>query len=373
MGGMDSDLRRLVVVVAVVAALTWRSVKAPRLVEVRVVTLAAGETVATDRLRPVPRGERVEAAAVIAYRRGEEGPVHYICGLPEVELDGHRVAVEPLASWPSSGGSLRGLWYTVEPSHLGGAGVTAATAADVLAYKDFLAMEMGRKVTAVVSLEAHDDDFLGEPAPGNELGGGVIRLKVRVGAYKQESDLVSSQALSSPGASDILTGKVPGIVVGVPFPPGIDPGVARYLRLACFTFAPGVWPGGGAGWTLALTPEQLVAGGYVVTPESLAAAAVGSPLESAWSAPVAVVSDGTAWRSRSGGAPLRWGADVTAGDALRAEGRYLVLVRDDGDGLLSLGDTVLFAWQNPAQTAPLGVAFPPDVERADLLRVRRAP
>ncbi len=241
-----------------------------------------------------------------------------------------------------------------------------------MAYKDFLAMEMGRKVTATVSLEAHDDDFLGKPAPGNELGGGVVRLKVRVGAYKQESDLVSSQALSSPGAADVLTGKVPGIIVGVPFPPGIDPGIARFLRLACFTFAPGVWPDGGAAWPFPLSPARMVAGGYIVTPESLAAGAVGDPLTEPWAKPVPVVSDGTAWRASSGGAPLRWGTAVAAGDALRAEGRYLVLVKDDGDGLLSLGDTVLFAWQEPAQTAPLGVAFPADVERADLLRVRRA-
>ena len=377
---MDSDLRRLLVVVAVLAAvvaavvvaLRWRTVKAPRLVEVRVVTLAPGDKTATDRLRAVPAGTEVEAAAVIAYRRGDDGPVRWICGLPDVELDGRHVEVEPISSWPSSGGSLRGLWFKVEPSHLGGSAVTAAAAADVVAYKDFLALEMGRKVTATVSMEAHDDDFLGKPAPGNELGGGVIRLKVRVGAYKQESDVISSQSMSSPGEADVFGGKIPGIVVTLPFPAGVRPDVSRYLRLACFTFAPGVWPDGGPGWPFPLGPAKMVAGGYIVTPETLAAAAVGDPLGEPWRAPVRVVSDGTAWRAASGGKPLRWGGDVRVGDALRADGRYVVLLKDDGDGLLSLGDSVLFAWDEPAQVAPLGVALPANAERADLLAVRQA-
>jgi hypothetical protein len=372
---VDEDRRRLLAVVGALVVLVlvvigwWamRSARAPHLVGVRVVTRAVGETVASDGVRLVPPGTAVDAAAVVTYRRGD-GPERHICAFDDVEIGGTRVEVEPLATWPTSGGTLRAHWYTVEPGVFGAEGVDAANAPAALVYRDFVAAEMGRGMVARVTLEAHDDDALSRPKAGNGLGGGPVRLKVRVGAYLRPDDLLPQQAISSPGAEQVFNGGVPGVVFGVSFPVGVAPEVARYLRVGCFTFVNSVWPDGGAGWRLPLPPGEMVRRGFVVTPRALAAAAAGDVLGEPWGAPVALVQRGARWVAATSGQPLRWGVDVGAGDAVEAGERWAVVLTDDGDGVLSLGDAVLAAWGEPASREPLAVAIPPDVEHAELRR-----
>ncbi|MFH1177089.1 MAG: hypothetical protein V1750_06740 [Acidobacteriota bacterium] len=372
---MDSDRRRLLAVLfsvgiavgGVAAWWRWRQAAMPRLVEVRVVLQGSGEAVASDRLRLLPAGSRVRAAAVVTFRRGA-APVRRICALPEAELDRRRVAVEPLSNWPASGGVLRATWYTVEPSLFGGSGVGAAQV-ERLAYKDFLAPEMRQYLITEVGFESHNDDFLAEPLAGNRLAGGMFRFKVRIGAYRSESDLVARESVASPGAGEALAGAVPGVAIAVALPAGVSSELGRHLRLGCFTFAPGCWPGGGSGWPLRLSPAELVAQGLIVTPQAVAAAAAcGDPLAWPWREPEpidVIVGGGLAG---SNGSALRWGREVAGGDALRAGERFLTLIEDDGDGVLSGGDSVLFAWRQPARIAPLTSALGDDGAALELLR-----
>ena len=198
----------LVTVTAAVAAAAgwwrWREAGAPALRSVAVVYRAEGEAVASDRARRLPAGARVAAAAVVSFtRRG--GAVRRLCALAPVELGGAPVAVEPPAAWPAGHGELRATWFTVEPATFGAVGVTAA-AAGRLRYEEFLAPELGRELLARATLEAHNDDFLSAPLPGNGIPAGPLRLKVRVGVYRREGDVLPRQAVSSPGATALLAG-----------------------------------------------------------------------------------------------------------------------------------------------------------------------
>lgn len=372
---MDSETRSAVriftvLALAVAAVVGWwrvREARRPHLQQVRVVYRGAGEAVASDAFRSFPAGTAVEAAAVVTYRRGN-GASRHLCSLSPVEIGGRPLPVEPPAAWPASGGELRATWYTVEPSLLGWQEVGPETA-DKLAYRDFLAAELGRGLLTRLDFEARNDDFLARKVAGNALAGGTFRLKVRVGAYRRADDLVAVESVSSPGAAEVFTGTVPAVAVRYPFPQGIDATLSHRLRLGCFTFRAEAWRGEGE-WPWPLPPARLVAEGYVTTPEAFAAAALGgTPERSPWGPPLALAAGSSGWLWN--GRELRWGKEVAAGDALRRGGRWAVLLADDGDGLLSFADTAIFAWGEPARIAPAALALGDDAATVELLR--RAP
>ena len=358
------DRRRLVVVLVTVTAAVagtfvwwrWREAGTPVIESAAVVYRGAGEMVASDRPRRLPVGTGLEAAAVVGFsQRG--GAVRYLCALSPVEIGGGRVAVEPLAAWPGGYGALRATWFTVEPAVFGWREVTAATA-DKLRYADLLAPELGQELLVRPTLEAHNDDFLSAPVAGNTVVGGPIRLKVRVGAFRRTEDLLPRQAASSPGAAELLTGSVPAVVLDLPIAAGVDPAVAEVLRLGCFTLAAGVWPNGDPGWPLPLSPRELVGRRLISTPESVAAAAAaGDPLAAPWRAPVGLTVRGSELRDAAFSREMQWGTEVRPGDAVTAGERWAVLVADDGDGVLSLGDRALFAWLAPARFAAVAEAL----------------
>lgn len=372
---MDSETRSavrifVVLTVAATAVVAWwtvREARRPHLEQVRVVFRAAGEPVASDAFRPFPAGTMVEAAAVVTYRRGNAAPRH-LCPLSPVAIGGRPLEVEPLSAWPASGGELRATWYTVEPSLLGWQEV-GPESADKLAYRDFLASELGRGLLVRLDFEARNDDFLARKVPGNALPGGIFRFKVRVGNYRRADDLVAAESVSSPGAAEVFAGQVPAVAVQYPFPAGIAAVLSHRLRLGCFTFRPEVWRGGG-GWPLPLSPLRLVAEGYVTTPEAFAAAALGgTPEQLPWASPVLLAAGSSGWQRD--GKPLRWGVDVAAGDALRRGSRYAVVLADDGDDVLSFADTAVFAWGEPARIAPVVLALGGEAAAVELLRRAR--
>ncbi len=350
---------------------TARAERAPRLASVEVVYAVGDGSQASEQPPPAPTNARVGAYALIAFRRGERGSLRYLCGHPRVVVHGQTLKVEPLSAWPASGGVLRGLWMTIEPELPGWPNVGPEDA-HRLQYKEFLAPDLGRELQVEVDWRAYSDSFLARPLPGVALRAGPYRLKVRVAAYASEHDIVPVQWVSSPGASDVFAGSVPVVVRDVALP-GLDGRrAAPFFRLSCFTFAADVWPDGGPNWPLALSPGQLVERGLIVTPESFAAGiAGGNPLAPPWQAPRRVVARGDRFVAPSG-TPLRWGRELRPGDALRRGPAYFVLLQDDGDGVLSLRDTVAFAWMQPGHTAPLGIALASVTDQLELLRLPAA-
>ena len=57
------------------------------------------------------------------------------------------------------------------------------------------------------------------------------------------------------------------------------------------------------------------------------------------------------------GRPVRWGEDLVAGDLLEDRGQFIVMLADDGDGVLGPGDRVAQCWRRPAVVTSLGQAI----------------
>jgi len=353
---VSEDARRLATIFALITLALlamlffWRRHETlrPQLLSVDVVFLVEGEQVARQDLPPVEAEKPVWAGALVRFRQGKGAP-RILCPFPRVLWQGQELATEPPSAWPSGYGFLKAQWFTLEPSLFGAENVDGSSA-EKLAYAEFAAPELGTDLRALVNPEPHNDDFLTQPVPGNTLGGGQWRLKVKVGAYRDPRDLLPWASVSSPGAAQVAS--VPALARLVPVPAGIHPRVSLAFRCGVFTFAPGVWPEGGPHWPGPATPRQLVQQGLIATPEAVAAlAATGDPLATPWEAPVELD-----WLGKApvrGGKPLRWGREVAAGDALTWAGRWAVLWSDDGNGLLDAPDQVLLAWLQPPRLLSL--------------------
>ncbi|MFN3413633.1 MAG: hypothetical protein ACK42L_06190 [Thermoanaerobaculum sp.] len=355
---MSEETRRVLLVAAALVLLVaavlafWRRHESlrPQLLHAAVVFWVEGEEWASDDLGPRQPQEPVWAGVLLQFRQGK-GPVRFLCPFSKVRWQGQELHPEPLAGWPSAYGLLKAQWFTLEPAFFGWEGVNAGSA-EKLAYSEFAAPEMGSELKALVTNEAHNDDFLTQPVAGNTLSGGVTRLKVKVGAYARPQDLLPWASVSSPGAKEVAA--VPALWRLADVPEGVNPKVSLAFRCGVFSFAPGFWPEGGPGWPLSLSPRELVVRNLIMTPKAVAAlAAVGDPWAEPWAPPRPLVAGNGLWLPE-GRKPLRWREDVVPGDAVTWSGRWAVLWADDGNGTLDLADTVLLAWNQPPRLLTLG-------------------
>lgn len=322
----------------------------PRLLEASVVFWVEGEEAAGEDVGVQDPGDRVWAGVLLRFQQGSRA-ARVISPFPRVRWRGQELHPEPLSAWPAGYGALRAQWFTVEPAFFGWEGVDASTAGK-LAYAEFAAPEMGSDFKAEVTAEPHNDDFLTKPLAGNTLAGGLVRLKVKVSAYARPTDLLPWASVASPGARE--PERVPTLARAATVPAGIHPRVSLAFRCGVFTFAPGVWPDGGTGWPLPLSPRELVSRSLIMTPKAVAAlAATGDPLAEPWGPSRRLVAKDTRWVGDDV-RPLRWGFDVLAGDAITWAERWAVLWADDGNGTLDFADTVLLAWLQPPRLVTLG-------------------
>jgi hypothetical protein len=63
------------------------------------------------------------------------------------------------------------------------------------------------------------------------------------------------------------------------------------------------------------------------------------------------------------GRPAAWGADVAPGDLLADGEHWLVLLGDNGNGVLDPSDPVLHSWRRPPERTTLLAALGPDTTR----------
>ena len=63
-----------------------------------------------------------------------------------------------------------------------------------------------------------------------------------------------------------------------------------------------------------------------------------------------------------------WKDDISSGDLLVHGNHWLVLLEDDGNGVLDTADTVLHCWGRPPERTTLFAALDPSVTAVGLLR-----
>jgi hypothetical protein len=69
-----------------------------------------------------------------------------------------------------------------------------------------------------------------------------------------------------------------------------------------------------------------------------------------------------------GGRPLRWGNEVQPGDLLSIGDRWIVLLADEGNGVLDPNDSVLHCWGRPPERTTLLAALDPEITVLEHLR-----
>jgi hypothetical protein len=373
---MSSENRILWIVAAVLVALIavpsglWRFKEArrPVLEEVQVVTAAAGDGVFRDGPRRVPPGVEVEVAAALRLGRAD-GSSFWLAPVAALEIDGRRVEHVDGAEWPEDDRVLRVFWFTIEGSFLGG-DLSSDKASKLLALQPFLAPEMGRALRAERLPEQHNDDQINLGDEVFPVDGGTIRLYVRV-ELTHPGAPVAVQSASSLGADSVDAEAFPTLYLAAELGDGVDPAAGELFRLSGFEpLASGDIPAEevtreafGAGF------DELVDRRLVVSSRTFASTALSGGLAVARNdlAELGRIDVGGG-RYLLAGRGAQWGADLRSGDVLEDRGQWVVLLGDDGDGVLGPGDRVTHCWRRPPVVTILDQAIRDDADQLVLLR-----
>ena len=360
MFGVSSDRRLLVVIFVALGVLVaapfllWQRHEAQRpvLLAARVVTATAADSVFRDGLRRLAPDEEVQIAVAVQLGVPGQAPT-WRAPVERLALAGQPVDHVAAGDWPEANRVLRVFWFTVESSYLGGE-LSADGAAKRLAYRSFLAPEMGQTTTAAAPPEAHNDDHLSEVEGRLALTGGTLRLYARVEVAAASDDIAALQAVTTPGVESLLEPSLTTLTRATALAPPLDPGAGELLLAPGFELvddaaAAAVEAATGASFA------DLVQRRLATSSATFALAALGAA-SAAEIAPRGVVErQGQAFAS--GGAPLRWGTDVLPGDVLVAGQRWLVLLADDGNGTLDLADHAVWCFKRPPLAGPLSLAL----------------
>ncbi len=344
----------------------------PRLIEVRVVTASDNDPVFRDGPRSVPAGHRVEIAVALRLERLARESI-WLSPAPQLAIDGHEVDHVQSAVWPDRTQSVRVFWFTVECTNVGGE-LASDKAAKKLQYRSFLAPEMGRDLLAASYPEAHNDDHLG-PAPNTvPIDAGTLRFYTRVEVFDPNRDAQPLQAASSLGVERLLDAGFPAVHRAALVPEGVNPAVGELFLL------PGFEPEGGTvdareevtRAAFGMGFSELVTRRLVASSSTFAATALSG---TARIDAARVTSAGTIkWNGddlRREGMQLLWRRHVLPGDAVRDGDHWVVILADDGNGVLDSPDSVIHCWRRSPGKTTLGGALPDPPVDLELLRRAR--
>jgi hypothetical protein len=321
-----------------------RESRRPVMTEARVVTATSADPVFRDGRRRVASNDEVRAAIALRIERRGRADL-WIAPAAELMIGGERVEHLQATGWPEEDRQLRVFWFTIESANIGGE-LTASTA-DILRYRSFLAPEMGRGLLAVRLPNAHNDDHVGQIEAVAPSSAGTLRLYARVEVIEQEKDIRPLQHVATLDADHIFDPDFPAILRAADLGAGVNEAAGELFLL------PGFEPDGPSRddrnrVTMPIFGRlftDMVEERLVVSSWTLAAVAV----------------SGSATLDPGNRRPLRWNQDVFEGDLLVDGNHWLVLLRDQGDGLLDHADTVLHCWGRPPVITTLLTAMRDDV------------
>jgi hypothetical protein len=357
-------LSLVIVLLAYLLITSHQEAARPRLQEVRVVSATSDDPVFRDGPRQVGPGTEVTLAVVM--RLQELDRSYWMAPVARVELDGQPLELEVVADdWPEQDRYARVFWFTLESAYLNGR-LTSATGLEELSYKAFLVPDMGHDLSTRAIVGAMNDDFLGRPEQVELIPGGTLRFYARVEIASTSRRVKPLQTVSS--VDQLLDQALPVIRRSADVPPPLSPVVGELLLLPAFTAVPEAE--GEPAEELMQRLQELVDLRLIATSESFASLAVsgrarlaGDQLRSLGT--LILADDGVLRRQHK---TLHWQQEIGTGDLLRTGDHWLVLLRDDGNGLLDDQDQVLHCWREPAVRATLAGALKPAETDFELLR-----
>jgi len=374
---MASESRLLWIIVAVLVALIvvplsiWRvgEARRPVLEEVRIVTATAEDPVFRAGPRQLAPDVDLQIAAALRIRRAG-GSESWLAPVERLEIDGRMVNHTNGADWPEDDRVLRVFWFTIEASYLGG-DLTVDNVEKLLGQRAYLAPEMGRGLSAATIPDQHNDDQINLGDVSFEVAGATIRLYAKVEVAEKGDSIASEQAVTSPGSDSVDDPGFTAIRMASTFPDPVLPVLGELFRLPGFE----PQPTDALTWneiTLDAKGEsflELVDRRFVVSSLSFASVALtgGTGMDPQNLERMGRIDFGEKGPLRAG-RPLRWGDDLQPGDLLEDRSQYIVLLADDGDGILGLADQVVVCWRRPPVMTTLDQATRDDAVGAEILR-----
>jgi len=332
----------------------------------------SGDPVFRTGPRRIHDGESVELAVALRLSRaGTED--QWLAPVAEMVIDDRHVKHIESAEWPDEGRLVRVFWFSVESSILGGS-LTAENAGQRLRYRTYLAPEMGRGLRATGLPDNHNDDHIGERAEGVAERSGTVRLYARAEIVERQKDIQALSTATTRGVEHLLEPHFPTIFRTADLGEGISVTAGELFGLPGFEprdDPPGTWNEVTAA-AFGRRFTDLVSDRLAVSSWTLAAVAVtGEPeLDPDLLTPLGEVTEAGDRLQRRGRA-LTWQSEVRRGDLMQSGDRWIVLLEDDGNGVLDLADTVLHCWGEPPKLTTLLTALDPEATTAQLYRYER--
>lgn len=339
----------------------------PVLTDVRIISGIADEAVLTDQNLTIAGDEAIAVAVALRVsRRGEES---WLAPSEQILIDGQLFETEMTEVWPEEDRFVRVFWFTVECDHMGGE-LNAENADKIIHYRSFLAPELGRGMVAQIeNLEPQNDDEV-TPQPGAlQVQAGTIRLYARVEIVEEPFTARALQSATSIGVDGLEDGSLPEIRRQLSPTPGLNPVVGELFWLPGFELPPESDADAGSDVSIRERVSDLVARRIVSTSHAFASlAATGEPdrRKTDFQDLGRVSRRGDAFALN--GSAARWNDSLLAGDLLNAGRHWIVLVSDDGNGVLDDADTVAQCWRRPPAILPFGEALEREENSFNLLR-----
>ncbi len=348
----------VLLVLIAIPLLRWRHYESqrPTLAEIRVVAATERNPVFREGVLTVGPEERVSLAIALRLEYpGKES--RWLAPVDRLELDGSLVDHVQAESWPEPDRTARTFWFTLESPFLGGT-LDAENAQAKLAARPFLAPELGHAFLAQgePSFHALDGINLGDTLLPVEAGTYRVYARVEVVADEGSSrPLFTATSLGADHLHDPAMVRISRALKAT-FT-GIHPAAGHLFRL------PGFEPTSGSDWNPGEACSRLVA----TSSRTFAATAVTgncaadnldlTPLGRFSVTDSAVTST------------LRWQTDVRPGDLLKQGDHWVVVVSDDGNGILDGPDLVAHSWRRPPSIMPLASALDETPVEVEVFRI----
>ena len=346
----------ILIVLITVPLLRWRHQEShrPTLAEVRVVAATDEDPIFREGARVVGADETVRSAVALRLEYPGIGS-RWLAPVDQLEIDGALIDHIKAETWPEEDRTARTFWFTLESPFLGGI-LTVENAQDRLAVRPFLAPEMGQAFLASREPESHADDGINLGDSLVLVNAGTYRLYARVEVVANDGSSRPLFAQTSMGADHIDNPSMVRISRDLARTfTLINPAVGHLFRLPGFEGPPD-WDPTDACNRLVTTSSKI-----------FAVMAVTGRCETDLPK---LEELGTLEVSESGVASnLRWQTDVRMGDLIKHDNHWLVLISDDGDGVLNGPDLVVHSWRRPPAILPLGDALDPTPSKIGAFRI----
>lgn len=349
-----------------------REQRRPMITDAKIVMATAEDPVFRDGTRRITEEETVEVALALRLSRaGEED--QWLAPVAEMVIDGRQVRHIESAEWPDEGRLVRVFWFTVESAILGGK-LTKENAGERLRYRTYLAPEMGRGLRATRLPDNHNDDHIGESTDGVNKNPGTVRLYARAEVVEKMKDIQPLDTATTLDLEHLLEPHFPALFRTADLGEGVSENAGELFGLPGFEpddDPPGTWndvPLAAFGRRF----TDLVSDRLAVSSWTLAAVALtGAPdLDPGLLTPLGEVTE-LDDRLQRRGRTLNWQNDVRRGDLMQSGKRWIILLEDDGNGVLDPTDTILHSWGGPPKLTTLFTALDSETTTAQIFRYVR--